>query len=184
VSSFLGDERLCQGSKATLKDATCCLFIFYLVSHLSMASCGQYPLPFRDRKRLSGQMHLRSQQQHDQHACHRHLPLSCSPHPGCRFSHGDPFRPRAARRCPANQVLVFVFLLLRVSFSDCHSLDHRRQERVYGNVTAVGPFKSGAGGKICLVPSSTGFSSSHWDMRGTQTETTILWSCGPGAWLL
>jgi len=32
---FLGDELLCQESKVTLKDAICCLFIFYLVSHLS-----------------------------------------------------------------------------------------------------------------------------------------------------
>ena len=36
------------------------------------------------------------------------------------------------------------------TFSDCHSLDHRRKERVYENVTAVGPFKSGAGGEICF----------------------------------
>ena len=171
----LGDERLCQGSKVTLKDATCCLFIFYLVSHLSMASCGQYPLPFRDRKRLSGQMHLRSQQQHDQHACHRHLSPSCSPHPGCRFSHSDPFRPRAARRCPASQVLVLVFFFFGFPFSDCHSLDHRRQERVYENVTAVGALQVWSGrGRSAFVPSSTGFSSSHWDTRGTQTGTTTL----------
>jgi len=32
---FQGDEPLCAGSKVTLKDAVCCLFVFYLVSHLS-----------------------------------------------------------------------------------------------------------------------------------------------------
>jgi len=32
---FQGDEPLCKGSKITYKDAICCLFIFYLVSHLS-----------------------------------------------------------------------------------------------------------------------------------------------------
>jgi len=32
---FQGDEPLCKGSPITYKDAICCLFIFYLVSHLS-----------------------------------------------------------------------------------------------------------------------------------------------------
>ena len=32
---FQGEEPLCSGSKVTLKDAICCLFVFYLVSHLS-----------------------------------------------------------------------------------------------------------------------------------------------------
>ena len=33
-------------------------------------------------------------------------------------------------------------------FSDCHSLVPRRDERVYGSATAVGPFKSGAEGEV------------------------------------
>ena len=38
---FGGDEPLCPGSKVTLKDAICCLFVFYLVSHLSKTAFNQ-----------------------------------------------------------------------------------------------------------------------------------------------
>ena len=38
---FLGDEPLHKGTKVTLKDAICCLFVFYLVSHLSKTAFNQ-----------------------------------------------------------------------------------------------------------------------------------------------
>ena len=125
-------------------------------------------------KRLPSQMHLGNQQQHDQHARHRHLP----PHVRLIQDIVSPAVAPFVQELPGDALptkysflfcfCFFFFSFSNFPFSDCHSLDHRRQERVDGNVTAVGPFKSGASREI--VPSSTKFWWSRWDMRGTQTE--------------